>query len=1005
MRGIFGAKDMGSTGGSPTEAPDSLHSDAQAQILDLISEGEIQGLANGNQSIFFDGTPLANADGTLNFQNVAVDVRTGTQDQAYIPGFPSSSNETAVGVELRADTPWTHAIQNLQLSAVSVTLSVESLQQENTSTGDVTGYQVAYLVELSTDGAAFQTVISTSFNGKTTSQYERTHRVDLPAATEGWTLRVTRTTPNTDSAYISDTTTVEAYTEIIDAKLRYPMSALVGLQFDAQQFSSIPTRSYDMYGRIVQVPTSYDPTTRTYAGSWDGTFKPAYTNNPAWIFYDLVLNDRYGCGDVVNAGQVDRFELYRVAQYCDVLVSDGMGGQEPRFTCNAYIQSRADAFQVLQNIASIFRGMAYWAAGEVVVTADMPLDTAYVYTAANVIGGQFTYAGSPLSARYTVALVSWNDPSNGYQQAVEYVEDSDGIARYGVIQTELTAFGCTSQGQAQRCGQWALLTSRLETDTVTFQVGLDGTAALPGQIIAIADPARAGRRNGGRIRAASDKTIVLDKATTVAVGDTLTVILPTGLAEKQTVTAVDGPKLTVADFFSVQPESQAIWMIESADLEASLWRVATVSEQSDAGSIAYEITATQHDPSKFDAIDNGTAIDTRPITVIPPSVQPPPTNVRMTTYNVVDQGMVKTVMTIAWDSAPNGVAYLPEWQKDGGEWVPAARTGGLSVDVSSIYQGVYLARVRAVNALNVQSTPAYSVETTLQGKTSPPPALTSLTATSKVFGIGLQWGFPAGASDTQRTEIWRSQVNDLTTATKLSDLAYPQADYDIDGLSAGASFFFWGRLVDTSGNIGPWYPANPNAGVNGQASSDATAILQYLAGQISETQLAQTLIQQINSGGDAAVAVQQLTSALAAMYTIKAQLTANGRTAMAGIGVGVENDGGVLESQVLVLADRFAVINEAGDTLQSPFVIQGGQVFINQALIGTGWITNLMIGDTIQSTATNDRGEPSWVISKAGGITLNGPPGYGEQRITLSGNQLCVFDSNNTLRVRLGLWS
>lgn len=985
------------------EISDSLHSDAEAQILDLISEGTILGLVDGNRSIFFDGTPLANADGTLNYTNVAVDTRTGTLDQGYIPGFPGSSNQTAVGLELRDDNPWTHAFQNLQLSAVSVTLAVSSLEQTNTVTGDVTGYQVAYLVELSTDGGAFQTIISASFNGKTTSKYERTHRVDLPVAAIGWTMRVTRTTPNTASAFIADTTSVESYSEIIDAKLRYPMSALVGLQFDAMQFSSIPARSYDMYGLIVQVPTSYDPDTRGYAGTWDGTFKMAYTNNPAWVFYDLVLNDRYGCGDVVNAGQVDRFELYRVAQYCDVMVADGKGGQEPRYTCNAYIQSRADAFKVLQDVASIFRGMAYWAAGTVVVAADMPLDTAYIYTAANVIGGLFTYVGSPLSSRYTVALVSWNDPANNYQQAVEYVEDSDGIARYGVVQTEISAFGCTSQGQAQRTGQYSLLTSRLETDTVTFQVGLDGTLALPGQIIGIADPARAGRRNGGRIRSAAGKVVTLDKATTVAAGDTLTVILPTGLAEKNTVASVDGAIVSVTEFFSVQPEAQAIWLVESSDLQASLWRVLSVAEQSDTGSIAFEITATQHEPGKYAAIDNGTAIDQRPITVIPPSVQPPPTNVRMTTYNVVDQGMVKTVMTIAWDSAPNAVAYLPEWQKDSGEWVTASRTGGLLADVTGIYQGVYLARVRAVNALNIQSTPAYSVETTLQGKTSPPPALTSLTATSKVFGIGLQWGFPVGASDTQRTEIWRSQVNDMTTATKLSDLAYPQADYDIDGLSAGASFYFWGRLVDTSGNIGPWYPADPNAGVNGQASSDATAILQYLAGQISETQLAQTLIQQIDAGGDAAVAVQQLTSALAAMYTIKAQLTANGRTAMAGIGVGVENDGGILESQVLVLADRFAVINEAGDTIQSPFVIQGGQVFINQALIGTGWITNLMIGDTIQSSTTNDRGEPSWIISKAGGITLNGPPGFGQQRITLAGSTLEVWDSNNVLRVKLGL--
>jgi predicted phage tail protein len=472
---------------SATEEADSLHSTAYAKILDLISEGEILGLVNGAKSIYYDKTPLQNSDGTYNFTNVTVDTRTGTQYQDVIAGFPDVESETSVNVELRQDTPYTRFFSNTQLSAVRITLSVPALSQTNTSNGNVSGYTVQYAIDVNTDGAGFVEVLNTAFSGKTTSEYNRSHRIDLPAATTGWTVRVRRLTADTASSYIQDTTNIKSVTEIIDAKLRYPMSAIIGTKIDASQFSSIPTRAYHVKGRLIKIPSNYNPDSRTYTGAWNGTFSIAYSNNPAWVFYDLVLNDRYGLGDRIDASMIDKWSLYAIGQYCDVMVSDGKGGTEPRFTCNVYIQQRADAYKVLQDLATTFRGMAYYAGGAIYATADMPSDPVYTYTNANVLDGKFKTSGTAQRTRYNTALVTWNDPSNFYEQAVETVQDQDGINRYGIQQVEITAFGCTSQGQAQRIGLWNTVTSRLETQSKTFTVGMDGLMALPGQIVRIAD--------------------------------------------------------------------------------------------------------------------------------------------------------------------------------------------------------------------------------------------------------------------------------------------------------------------------------------------------------------------------------------------------------------------------------------------------------------------------------------------------------------------------------------
>ncbi|RQT38397.1 host specificity protein J [Burkholderia contaminans] len=1091
-RRISGAKGGGGGGGGGGESPDSLHSVARAKVLDVVSEGPIVGLVKGMQSVYLDGTPIQNSDGSVNFQNYSVDVRTGTLDQEFMPGFPAVERESAVGVQLTSDAPWVRQVQNTQLSAARIRFGLPVLQKSDPATG-VFGYRVEYAIDLSVDGGSYAQVLSSAFDGKTTSLYERSHRIELPRAKTGWLVRVRRITPNAHSSLIADAVNIEAITEVIDRKLRYPMTALVGMTFDARSFSQVPVRSYHIRGLIVRVPSNYDPETRTYSGAWDGTFKPAWTNNPAWIFYDLLLNDRYGLGRTVDASMIDKWGLYEIARYCDVMVSDGRGGVEPRFTCNCVIQSAADAYKVLQDIASVFRGISYWGPGAVVASADMPSDPVYVYTAANVIDGSFRYVGSERKTRYTVALVSYNDPSNQYKQAVEYVPDDDGIVRYGVIKTQVTAFGCTSQAQAHRLGRWLLLTSRYESGTVTFKVGMDGVLVGPGQVVAIADPRKAGRRIGGRIRAATGNVVTLDKAPTVAPGDRFTAILPSGVAQYRAVKSVDGDVLTLVDRFDADPVPGAVWMLENAEVAAQLYRVVSVQEGDDDGHIEYTITATMHEPGKYAAIDDGAQIQQRPVTVVPPSVQAPPTNVRMTTYSAIDQGISKTTMVIAWDAADNAVAYLPEWRKDNDEWISVPRTGGLQVEVTGIYQGRYVARVRAQNVMGVTSLPAISAETQLNGKTTPPPAVASLKATGVVFGINLDWAFPGDgtAGDTQRTEIWYSRTPSRDDAIKLSDYAYPQASASLQGLAVGQVFYFWTRLIDTSGNVGPWYPA-AGPGVQGQPTTDENAYEDYFRNQIWKSSLGQDLLEPIESitplmagdaeeyagdetqyagvwslqsaiaEGDMAVAksvetvaarlqsaagtltaavqtetqarvdadsamAQQITTVqakanenaaavqtvaqsyadlngrVAASYQIKTQITADGRTYIAGIGVGVDNNNGVVESQVLVSAQRFAVVDpNNGGSMIVPFVVQGGQVFIRQALIGAGWITNAMIGSYIQSD-NYIAGRQGWRLDKSGWFEINASNGSGN-RLVLDGSSVRVYDGNGVLRVRMGMW-
>ncbi|WP_122509942.1 TipJ family phage tail tip protein [Pseudomonas viridiflava] len=833
---IHGEKGGSSNPKSPTEASDSLRSTNLAKLLIAVGEGEFEGTPTAFD-IYLDNTPINDASGNVNFPNVKWEWRTGAVDQSYIPGIPSIDNETTVNVELRNDSPWVRSITNTQLSAVRVRLAWPALQQQDDE-GNVGGYRIEYAIDVATDGGSYQQVLLEAVDGKTTTRYERSRRIDLPAATSGWQIRVRRLTANQNTNKIADTMLVAGLTEVIDAKLRYPNTALLYIEFDAEQFTNIPAVTVKCKARKWPVPSNYDPFTRTYSGVWDGSMKEAWTNNPAWVTYGVCTQDRFGLGKRIKPWMVDKWELYRIAQYCDQDVPNGVGGVEPRFLCDMNLQGKADAWSLLRDIAGIYRGMTYWAQGQLVAQADMPRtqDFDYVFTRANVIDGKFNYGSSSAKTRYTRAIVSYDNPDNNYDTDVIPFSDPALQRRFGDRPTELTATGCTRASEAQRRGKWAILSNNQDR-TVSFSTGMEGAIPLPGYIIPVADSLLAGREIGGRIAGAAGKVVTLDRHTLAKAGDRLIINLPSGQAEGRTVQSVAGRAITVTVAYSETPTTQLQWALDADDLAIPLYRVLSVKRSAEGD---YAITALQYEPSKFGYIDTGARLEERPVSVIPITVVPSPSSISLASTTAIAQGLAVTTMTISWPAVAGAVAYDVEWRKDSGNWIKVQRTGSTSVDITGIYAGAYLARVRAVSAYDISSSWRNSILTQLKGKEGLPPAVTSLTAASLIFGIKLNWTFPAGVEDTQRTEIWYGPTTDLAKATKLSDLAYPQSEHVMQSLKAGVTFFFWARLVDRTGNVGPWYPAG--IGVMGQTSSDAGPVLDLLDKQLTESQFGEHLL-------------------------------------------------------------------------------------------------------------------------------------------------------------------
>ncbi|WP_423937874.1 phage tail protein [Enterobacter kobei] len=833
---LKGRKGGSSSSRTPTEQPDDLQSVAKAKILIALGEGEFAGQLTG-KDIYLDGTALENADGSQNFSGVTWEFRAGTQAQKYIQGIPGTENEISVGTEVSSATAWTRTFTNTQLSAVRLRLKWPSLFKQEDD-GDLVGYSVNYAIDLQTDGGTWQTVLNTSVTGKTTSGYERSHRIDLPQAGSTWTIRLRKITSDANSAKIGDTMTLQSFTEVIDAKLRYPNTALLYIEFDSSQFNgSIPQISCEPRGRVIRVPDTYDPETRTYSGTWTGAFKWAWTDNPAWIFYDLVVSDRFGLGHRLTAANIDKWTLYQVAQYCDQMVPDGKGGNgtEPRYTCNVYIQDRNDAYTVLRDFAAIFRGMTYWGGDQIVALADMPRDVDYSYTRANVVGGRFTYSSSTTKSRYTTALVSWSDPGNAYADAMEPVFEQALVARYGFNQLEMTAIGCTRQSEANRKGRWGILTNNKDR-VVSFDVGLDGNIPQPGYIIAVADELLSGKVMGGRISAVNGRVIKLDRVADAAAGDRLILNLPSGASQSRTIQAVNGESVTVTTAYSETPQAEAVWVVESDELYAQQYRVVSVSDNDDG---TFSITGAWHDPDKYARIDTGAIIDQRPVSVIPPGNQSPPANIVISSFSVVQQNISVETMRVSWDQAQNAIAYEAQWRRNDGNWVNVPRSSTTSFDVAGIYAGRYLVRVRAINAAEISSGWGYSEEKTLTGKVGNPPKPVGFIASENVvFGIELNWGFPANTDDTLKTEIQYSLTGTEDDAMLLADVPYPQRKYQQMGLKAGQIFWYRAQLVDRSGNESGY-----TEWVRGQASIDVSDITDVILEEIKDSEVFKDLIE------------------------------------------------------------------------------------------------------------------------------------------------------------------
>ncbi|ENZ9379462.1 host specificity protein [Acinetobacter nosocomialis] len=833
---VKGAKKGNQQPRQPVIAPDSAQSKTYIKELIGLAEGEVEGLANGYQSILLEDTPLQDENGNKNFENVTVNFRSGTNDQEYIEGFPAVENEIPIDIELKSSTQWVRSFNNLDLDAVRLRLRWGPLRNQDPTTGDVTGYTIEYAVDLQTDGGAWSEVLRAKISDKTSDNYERPHRIDLPKADIGWLVRVRRITPNSTSEYISDKMYVKAVTEVIDAKLRYPNTALVSLQYDAETFGgSVAKLAVDLKGVKIKVPTNYNPDTREYVGMWDGTFKRAYSNNPAWIYYDLCTSKRYGIGERITDGMLDKWSLYRLAQYCDELVPDGLVGQEPRFTCNVYLQSAEDAYSILTKLAGVFRAITYWDGDSIVCDADIPQDTYFTYTRANIIG-EPDHNGTRARDRHNAVKVAWDNPANHYKTEYEFVRDEKAISEMKQVRLlELDAWGCTSRGQAQRAGLWALKSEQLETRTVTFKVGLDGHIPLPGKVIEFADPIFAGRANGGRISAisADRKSITLDRDDVVAIaGDRLVINGENGKAQTRIIQSIVGRVITVTVAFD-EIAPQNVWVIDAQDLATLKFRVLSVV-QSD--SHQFTITALEYNPKKFDAIDHGAHYIDVPISIVNPNIQEPVSNIVITSEDRVDQGINVATMVVSWTQAKGAVKYQVEWRKDDGSWIKLPITGNNSVEVPGIYAGQYQARVTAISAFEIASLPVYSTLTELSGKQGLPPKLAFIQATGILFGIKLDWGFPAtGALDTAYTEIQVSP-DGTSNIAQLGLFAYPTTTHTLQGMQPNLTQFYRGRLIDRIGNVGPW-----SDWTHATTSADATDVLELLNDQISETQLSQDL--------------------------------------------------------------------------------------------------------------------------------------------------------------------
>ncbi|MGC9906215.1 host specificity protein J [Escherichia coli] len=953
-----------SKGHTPREAKDNLKSTQLLSVIDAISEGPVEGPVDGLKSVLLNSTPVLDSEGNTNIAGVTVVFRAGEQEQTPPEGFESSGSETVLGTEVKYDTPITRAITSANIDRLRFTFGVQALV-ETTSKGDRNPSEVRLLVQIQRNGG-WVTEKDITIKGKTTSQYLASVVVDnLPP--RPFNIRMRRMTPDSTTDQLQNKTLWSSYTEIIDVKQSYPNTALVGVQVDSEQFGSQQvSRNYHLRGRILQVPSNYNPQTRQYSGIWDGTFKPAYSNNMAWCLWDMLTHPRYGMGKRLGAADVDKWALYVIGQNCDQSVPDGFGGTEPRITCNAWLTTQRKAWDVLSDFCSAMRCMPVWNGQTLTFVQDRPSDKVWAYNRSNVVmpddGAPFRYSFSALKDRHNAVEVNWIDPDNGWETATELVEDTQAIARYGRNVTKMDAFGCTSRGQAHRAGLWLIKTELLETQTVDFSVGAEGLRHVPGDVIEICDDDYAGISTGGRVLAVNSqtRTLTLDREITLPSSGTTLISLVDGQGspvsvEVQSVT--DGVKVKV----SRVPDGVAeysVWGLKLPTLRQRLFRCVSIRENDDG---TYAITAVQHVPEKEAIVDNGAHFDGDQSGTVngvtPPAVQ------HLTAEVTADSGEYQVLAR--WDTPKvvKGVSFmlrLTVAADDGSErLVSMARTTETTYRFTQLALGRYTLTVRTVNAWGQQGDPA-SVSFRIAAPVAPSrieltPGYFQITATPHLAVYDPTVQFEFWFSEKRITDI--RQVE--TTARYLGTALYWIAASI--NIKPGHDYYFYIRSVNTVGK-------SAFVEAVGRASDDAEGYLDFFKGEIGKTHLAQELWTQIDNGQlapdlaeirtsitnvsneitqtvnkkleDQSAAIQQIQKVqvdtnnnLNSMWAVKLQQMKDGRLYIAGIGAGIENTPAGMQSQVLLAADRIAMINPANGNTKPMFVGQGDQIFMNDVFL------------------------------------------------------------------------
>ncbi|HCN4555787.1 TPA: host specificity protein J [Escherichia coli] len=953
-----------SKGHTPREARDNLKSTQLLSVIDAISEGPVEGPVDGLKSVLLNSTPVLDSEGNTNISGVTVVFRAGEQEQTPPEGFESSGSETVLGTEVKYDTPITRTITSANIDRLRFTFGVQALV-ETTSKGDRNPSEVRLLVQIQRNGG-WVTEKDITIKGKTTSQYLASVVVDnLPP--RPFNIRMRRMTPDSTTDQLQNKTLWSSYTEIIDVKQGYPNTALVGVQVDSEQFGSQQvSRNYHLRGRILQVPSNYNPQTRQYSGIWDGTFKPAYSNNMAWCLWDMLTHPRYGMGKRLGAADVDKWALYVIGQYCDQSVPDGFGGTEPRITCNAYLTTQRKAWDVLSDFCSAMRCMPVWNGQTLTFVQDRPSDKVWTYNRSNVVmpddGAPFRYSFSALKDRHNAVEVNWIDPNNGWETATELVEDTQAIARYGRHVTKMDAFGCTSRGQVHRAGLWLIKTELLETQTVDFSVGAEGLRHVPGDVIEICDDDYAGISTGGRVLAVNSqtRTLTLDREITLPSSGTTLISLVDGSGnpvsvEVQSVT--DGVKVKV----SRVPDGVAgysVWGLKLPMLRQRLFRCVSIRENDDG---TYAITAVQHVPEKEAIVDNGAHFDGDQSGTVngvtPPAVQ------HLTAEVTADSGEYQVLAR--WDTPKvvKGVSFLLRLTvaaDDGSErLVSTARTTETTYRFTQLALGNYRLTVRAVNAWGQQGDPA-SVSFRIAAPAAPSrieltPGYFQITATPHL----------AVYDPTVQFEFWFSEkriadIRQVETSARYLGTALYWIAASIN-IKPGHDYYFYVRSVNTVGK-------SAFVEAVGRASDDAEGYLDFFKGEIGKTHLAQELWTQIDNGQlapdlaeirtsitnvsneitqtvnkkleDQSAAIQQIQKVqvdtnnnLNSMWAVKLQQMQDGRLYIAGIGAGIENTPAGMQSQVLLAADRIAMINPANGNTKPMFVGQGDQIFMNEVFL------------------------------------------------------------------------